>query len=158
MHLYPVQSVGAGVLDNPQVNQYKAATATPSFPTNRRAGVYSRRMSLPYPIKPNFSICFKGFSQIAKTVSHAKKQICIILAENGPKYTEKASIFFHFFLACLIFPYAIDAKTVSLLPRNLRPAFRAASPVAPSPCTSLLPPGVRLVGHPECPKGRQKAA
>ena len=112
-------------------------------------------MSLPYPIKPNFSICFKGFSQIAKTVSHVRNAICIILAENESKYTEKASIFYHFVLACLIFSYIIDAKTVSHIFRRSQPTSRAPLPPPKPPRSSLPSPGIWSVGHPEYPKSRQ---
>ena len=106
-------------------------------------------MSLPYPIKPNFSICFKGFSQIAKTVSHVKNQICIILAENESKYTEKASIFYHLFLLCLIFSYIIGAKSFShFLPPMTRPILipiRAHFPSRPSLLSPAIFPTVAAV-------------
>ena len=63
------------------------------------------------------------------------------MAENSSKYTEKASIFYHLFLPCLIFSYIIGAKSFShYLPPMTRPILIPPFSLAPFPSLSCYFP------------------
>ena len=121
----------------PRAPHFSPPPPTLAVPSPTITLPFSLRKTVPFPTlrKPDFPLCFLCFLASAKTVSLPQNQNYLKLAENSPKYTEKASIFFHLILTCLFFSYFIDAKSFSHnfipVPCRILIPIRASAPTVP---------------------------